>query len=285
MKTERFAKRIKIACVEGVKTILLGMMVLVAPSVFAWEYASQDATTTHSAQIRVGADFNKKWNNGLGLSISEELRFPMYGTVSPGDSTFGPSFGKSYTTLSLSYRPIQYVKFDAGYTLKILGNKDWTNVNKWMRHRVFFSVTGSYKYENWSFSLRERVLTEIRMGDIDQHTATSLYEKNRADWQLRSRLGVSYHVLGKPVKPYAWVELINTLNANELSGGQQYISSVRAQVGTTWRLTQKNSLDFYYRFTYGYERDVNVRAKKQTILRTDETSFIHAIGVTYHLDW
>ena len=270
------------------KALLIALL-LVSASVQAWNYSSTDETTTHSAQIRVGAEFNKKWHNGLSLGISEELRFPMYGVVSganvPQDSTIMPSFGKSYTTLSLGYRPIEYLKFDAGYTLKINGNKDWSDVNKWMKHRVFFSVTGTYKYANWSFSLRERFLTEIRMGDIDKHTATGLYEKNRADWQLRSKAGVSYHVMSKPVKPYLWVELINTLNAPELSGGKQYITSVRTQIGTTWRLTEKNSLDFYYRFTYGYEKDVNVRAKKQTIELTNETAYQHAVGITYRFDW
>ena len=271
--------------VKRLVILCLLSLLLIPSSLWAWEYESQDATTTHSAQIRVGADFNKKWNNGLRLGISEDLRFPMYGVISPADSTFSPSFGRSYTTLSLGYRPIQYFKIDAGYTLKILGNKDWTNVNKWMKHRVFVSLVSNYKVGNWSFSLRERFLTEIRMGDIDQHTATGLYEKNRADWQLRSKIGAAYHVFGKPVKPYAWVELINTLNAPELSGGKQYIQSVRAQVGTTWRLTAKSSLDFYYRFTYGYDKDVNVRAKKQTITLTEETAYQHAIGVIYCLDW
>ena len=269
-----------------VKSILLVMVIVLSTHVYGWTYDTQNASTSHMAQLRVGAEYTKKWKNGLSLHLSEELRFPMYGTMSgsalTSDSTIMPSFGKSYTTISMGYKPIQYLKFDLGYTFKILGNKNWADVNKWMRHRVFFSITGSYKHEQWSFSLRERLLSEIRMGEIDKHTATGLYEKNRADLQLRSKIGVSYHLRSKPVKPYLWVELINTLNANELSGGKQYISSVRTQIGTTWRLTQKNALDFYYRFTYGYDKDVNVRAKKQTIVLTEETSFIHAIGITYH---
>ncbi len=280
MKTTADCKKTKI--------ILLALL-FASASVQAWNYSSTEEQKTHSAQIRVGAEFDKKWHNGLSFNISEELRFPMYGTVTGSniaqDSIFTPNFGRSYTTLSLGYRPLPYLKFDAGYTLKILGNKDWSKVNKWMKHRVFFSIIGTYKYENWTFSLRERFLTEIHMGDIDKHTATGLYEKNRADWQLRSKAGVSYHVFGKPVKPYLWVELINTLNATELSGGKQYITSVRTQIGTTWRLSEKNSLNFYYRFTYGYDKDVNVRAKKQTIELTNETTYQHAIGVTYCFDW
>ena len=257
----------------------------VCASAHAWTYESQDATTTHSAEIRVEANFSKKWRNGLSMTLGEELRFPMGGVINPAGTTFGPSFGKSYTTLKLGYRPIPYFKVDAGYTLRIFGNKDWSDVNKWLRHRVFVTLTGNYNYEKWSFTLRERVMSDIRMGTIDQHTATGLYEKNRADWQLRSRIGVAYHVFGKPVKPYLWVELDNTLNANELSGGKQYISAVRTQVGTTWRLTKQNALNFFYRFTYGYDKDVNVKPTKQTITLTEETRYQHAIGVTYNFDW
>ena len=267
------------------RVLALTLALAAVPALYAVTYETQDATTTHSAQLRMEANFTKKWKNGLSLTLGEELRFPMGGVVSPADSSFGPSFGKSYTSVKLGYRPIQYFKVDAGYTLRILGNKNWSDVNKWLRHRVFFTLTGNYDYEKWSFTLRERFISDMRMGPIDQHTVTGLYEKNRADWQLRSRIGIAYHVFGKPVKPYLWVELDNTLNATELSGGKQYISSVRAQAGTTWRLTKQNALNFYYRFTYGYNRDVNVRAKKQTVTLTEETKFQHSIGVTYNFDW
>lgn len=280
MLLDRFAIR-PLRCKTA---IAVGLLFSVLPA-HAVTYDTQDATTTHSAELRVEANFSKKWHNGLSLTLGEEMRFPMGGVINPAGTSFGPSFGKSYTSIKLGYRPIQYFKVDAGYTLRIFGNKDWNYVNKWLRHRVFLTLTGNYHYERWSFTLRERFISDIRMGSIDQHTATGLYEKNRADWQLRSRIGVAYHVFGKPVKPYLWVELDNTLNANELSGGQQYISAVRAQAGTTWRLTKQNALNFFYRFTYGYDKDVNVKPNKQTIHLTEETRFQHVIGITYNFDW
>ena len=62
---------------EKIKTILLCLVVTIPISTYAWDYTSHDATTTHSAQLRVGAEFNKKRHNGLSVGISEELRFPM----------------------------------------------------------------------------------------------------------------------------------------------------------------------------------------------------------------
>lgn len=264
----------------------------------AWDYDQESISTTHSMQLRASADFTKKWQNGLSLEIAEDVRFYMVdNTILDGKSTLnGPSFDKAYTSLTLGYRPIEYVKVDVGYMLKIMGDKDWSKVKKWMRHRVFFSVTGTYRYAQWSFSLRERFMSEIRMSNIDIHEATGLAENNRADWHLRSKIEVAYHAMSKPLKPYIWFELANTLNANTLqqkytdnnpdnNDGHQYIKHARTAIGIVWKLNSQSSLDFYYRFDYGYEHDVDVIAKTQALILTEKTELRHAIGVAYKFDW
>ena len=274
------------------------LLIMFSTGARAWNYSETMNSISHSAQLRLGADVHWRWKSGLGLSLDEDLRFDMVNSTSlettagTTKTLLGPDFNKSYTTLTLSYKHPQftYLKADAGYALKLM-KKDTTAVEKIMRHRVFFGLTGSYRYENWSFSLRERFMTEIRMGDIDYHTATGCYEHNRADWYLRSKIEVAYHAVSKPVKPYIWCELVNTLNANALqqyyagnnpaNGGHQYIRRVRTCIGVVWRLTRRSSLDFYYRFNYGYDRDINVKPKKQTIILTEERSFQHAIGIAY----
>ena len=278
---------------------VIGVLLLCSIRSFAWDYSSTQNEDKHAAQLRVEASYGKRWKNGLGLHIGEDLRFDMVSNVttetasSTTTALTGPRFNKSYTTLSLSYRHprFDYLKGELGYTLK-LANKDTLDVKEFMRHRVHFGLTGSYRYENWSFTLRERVQTEIRMDDLDQHTATGYYEDNRANWYLRSRIKVSYHAVSKPVKPYLWCELENTLNANPLqqyyasnntaNTGRQYIRRVWTGVGVVWRLTRRSSLDFYYRFQYGYDRDINVKPKKQTIHLTEERAFVHTLGIAYH---
>lgn len=265
----------------------------------AWNYTSTRNQDRHSAQFRVEAEYSKKWRNGLKLHLEEDLRFDMVAattletTTTTARMVTGPDFNKSYTTLSLSYKHpnFSYLKGDVGYVLKLV-KKDTTDINKIMKHRLFFGLTCSYRYQKWSFSLRERVMTEIRMGAIDQHIATGYYQDNRADWYLRSKIEVAYHASSKPLKPYIWCELVNTLNASPLhqyyagndptQGGHQYIRRVHTGLGVVWRITARSSLDFYYRFNYGYDRDVNVKAKKQTIILTEEREFQHAIGIAYH---
>ena len=276
MRKDRFAERIK--TVQRIDRLIIGLYsvfcILYSPSALAWNYDSQDATTTNSVQIRIGADFNKKWHNGLRLGFSEDLRSDVY------NSATGTAFRTSFTTIDLGYSPIEYVKFDLGYTLKFT-NKAKTDPNELLRHRFFASVTGSYKFQYVKLSVRERALMEARTDSVNP------LEKNSINWQLRSKAGVEFLIPGKPVKPYLWCEVINTLNAPEYQqkDSHQFVSQVRTQVGVKWRLTKLSSLDFYYRFTYGYERDINITKKKQLIQLTEETLFQHAIGVTYTLDW
>ena len=256
--------------------------------VLAESYDATGSTTEQEVQLRLGASFTKKWHNGLRLNISEDLRFGMYDHLSGTDAkatavdtTYSPMFDKSYTSISLGYAPIPYFKVDAGYTLRILGRKNLENTAKFLRHRVFMSVTGAYKNEYLKLYVRERALLEMRTDSVNP------LEKNRFNWLLRSRVGADFTVLGKPVKPYLWVELENTLNAPEYQqrDGKQFISHVRTQAGVHWRITRLSALDFYYRFTYGYDRDVNVTKKKSLVELTEETLFQHAVGVTYNLDW
>ena len=209
------------------------------------------------------------------------MRFDVY------NSMVGPHFRKSYTTIDLGYKPIEYVKFDAGYTFRIIGaDSTWSaakkaDVNEWMRHRVFFSVTGSYTFDYAKIYLRERAQLDMRTDSVNP------LEKNKFNWVLRSRVGSEFIIPGKPVKPYLWVELINTLNAPEYQqkNGHQFISDVRTQAGIKWRVSRLSTLDFYYRFTYGYDRDINITKNKGKIELTEETVYMHSIGITYNLDW
>ena len=263
-------------------------LLFLSPNVMAWEYDSYGNTMEQSVEIRVGADFSKKWKNGLSLSLSEDVRVGLYDKLSGVnakdefvDTVNGPVFNKSYTTVALAYSPIKYLKFDVGYTLRLLGGKDWSDYNEYLRHRLHIGLTGIYDTHYVKLSLRERLLCDIRTDSVN------LLEKQQYEWLLRSRLAAEFYVPGKPVKPYAWIELENTLNATEYQqkDGHQYISQVRTQAGVKWRLSRRSSLDFYYRFQYGYNRDVNITKRKGYIQLTEETSYLHAIGVAYNLDW
>ena len=278
--------------VKRFNRLFIAVLTALAVSVTAHAvtYDATGATTEQTVQLRTGADFTKKWRNGVRLSLSEELRFNLYdterGTNAKSvavDTAYGASFSKSYTTLALGYAhpEFSYLKVEAGYTLRLLGNKGWSDVNEFMRHRVFAALTGSYTADYAKIYLRERVLCDMRTDSVN------LLEANKYNWLLRSRLGADFIIPGKPVKPYVWAELENTLNAPEYQqkDGRQFICHVRAQAGVKWRVSRLSSLDFFYRFQYGYNRDINVTKNKGYVQLTEETSYLHAIGILYHLDW
>ena len=272
------------------KLLALALALAALPMAYAVTYDSEGATAEQTVQLRTGAEFTKKWHNGVRLSLREELRFNLYdveaGTNAKNesvDTTYGASFSKSYTTLSLAYAhpEFTYLKADAGYTLRLLGNRGFTDPNECLRHRVFFGLTGSYKTDLAKIYLRERFVCDMRTDSVN------LLEKNQYNWLLRSRIGTEFIVPGKPVKPYLWLELENTLNAPEYQrkDGRQFISHVRTQAGVKWRITRLSSLDFFYRFQYGYDRDINITKNKGYIQLTEQTSYLHAVGVVYNLEW
>lgn len=272
------------------RLLTLALALAWVPMLFAVDYDATGTTTEQEVQVWTGAEFTKKWRFGLRLSLSEQLRFNLYDAVSGTtaknvavDTSYKASFYRSYTTLSLGYAhpEFEYLKIDAGYSLRILGYKGWNDPNEFLRHRVFMSLTGSYRTDYAKVYLRERVLLDIRTDSVN------LLEKNKYSWALRSRLGADFTVPGKPVKPYLWVEIENTLNAPEYQqkNGHQYISHVRTQAGVKWRVSRLSSLDFFYRFQYGYERDINVTKNKGYIQLTEKKLYLHAIGIAYDLNW
>ena len=275
--------RLRLSCI--------GVLLMLGLSAFAVTYDSQGATTEQSVQTRLGVSFSKKWDNGLKLSLSEHVRFSLYDTKTGMsakqvaiDTTYAAAFTKSYTTLSLSYAhpEFPYLKGDAGYTLRLLGNKGWSDPSKFLRHRVFFGLTGSYKMCYAKIYLRERFLCDIRTDSINA------LERNAATWLLRSRIGSDFYIFSRQnVKPYVWLEVENTLNAPEYmqKDGQQFINHVRTQVGVKWRVSKRSSFDFYYRFTYGYNRDINITKKKGKIELTEETMYQNLFGISYNFEW
>ena len=191
--------------------VTCALLLLCSISTFA-QYDATGETTEQVVQMRVGAEFGKTWDRqGVKLSIGEELRFNLYdaqaGTNAKGtvvDGNLGASFNKSYTTLALRYMhpDFEYIKADAGYTLRLLGDKGWSDPNEFLRHRIFFGATAQYKMRYAKIHLRERALCDIRTDSVN------VLEKNKVNWSLRSRIGADFYILQKPnVKPYVWCEL------------------------------------------------------------------------------
>ncbi len=81
----------------------------------------------------------------------------------------------------------------------------------------------------------------------------------------------------------------NTLNAPDYANGN-YINRIRTNLGLKWRLDSRSSVDFYYRFDVGTNRDINIDYKKddvtiKAVYVTNERDYTHILGVAYTFDW
>lgn len=236
--------------------ILIGGCGLCCGTIVAQEVVSQEEATSKIAELRTIATYNQSFKHDLGLSIEEELRFCIGGT-SPA------SFVRSHTTLSLEYAPLPYLGMELGYMLKLYGDKGWKDPNKYIRHRVFFNITGGVQVNRWSISLRERFLVDCRSDSVNTE------ENNKIDLSLRHRLQVSYSIPKQPLRVYAGIELSNTLNApteyiNRCSASnyKQYINNIRPEVGLHWNVGKLHRLTLAYRFDYGYKRSISILPSK-----------------------
>lgn len=222
---------------------------------------------------RVSVTLDKKIVKGLHVSIEEELRF---------DNNFG-AFDRFHTTLGASYKVLPYLKVGLGYSL-INGYSSSNSAFKTPRHRAFVDVTGSYRFGDWTVSLRERVQMTHRTDSFNE------YQNPANAWALKSRVKVTYKGLRR-WEPYASFELRNTLNAptvsavyNEASGtwgyyngstfttageagwfldgfNNMYIDRLRGTLGAEYRIDRRSKLDVSLMLDYNMEKSVDANAE------------------------
>lgn len=247
------------------------LVVMAGALLFAVAARAQIYDTTEESDLRArfGFTLEKKLARGLHLSWEEELR--LKGNL--GD------FDRIYSGLSISYKVCDFLKIGAGYTFIAIdhaGKKSTAYEKFWdLRHRLSAHITFSRHIgPRWKISLRERVLCTLRNGEVNE------LEKCDPAYVLRSRLMAQYTVFSRPIEPYAYVELSNTLTSPKIV--DNYVDKVRTALGIKYRLNRRSSLDFYYRFDYDYNKDVNYGNKTGKLKSiTTEKEYNHILGVFY----
>ena len=229
--------------------------------VSAQEVESDTTSSSQFAEAHIIASFVKSFDHGLSLTLEEEIRS-------------APTH-RSHTTIGLGYTPIKYLSLSAAYVLKLYGNQGWTDVNKFLRHRVNLDVTGQVSVGQWKLSLRERLMLDARADEID------LREKNRVDYTLRSRLQAVYAIPNQPLSIVGKMEVFNTLNAKYLG---QYINELRPEIGLQWKVDKHNTLNLAYRYNYVYSRNIDMLDSGNVAIE-HEYKHKHIILLTYKFGW
>lgn len=135
--------------------------------------AAAGQTVSFTGRASVGGDY--KIVKGVHLGVEEELRM--------GDGF--SSLGSVRTGVSLSYRPLTFLKVKAGYTLINPWKKSWSNFNA-PRHRVYMDLAGRYPVGDFQFFLKERLQLTHRTGSYN------VYETTPYALALKSSAGVKY---------------------------------------------------------------------------------------------
>lgn len=218
------------------------------------------STEQSDFQARTGFTFDKKIFKGLHLSWSEELR--LKNSLSDID--------RIYSVLTASYEFCPWFKAAADYTfIAVKQDKGWQ-----FRNRSNMDLTGTYRpADRWKLSLRER----FRVTSTNKKT-DPVTEVNPA-WLLRSRLMVEYDAKPLPIRPYAYFELSNTLNAPGMTGN--YIDKIRCSVGVKYALSKRSEFDFFYRFDHNRSKSVEAAGEGLSWLITTHKENNHILGVFY----
>ncbi|MBQ9076445.1 MAG: DUF2490 domain-containing protein [Muribaculaceae bacterium] len=177
-------------------------------------------------------------------------------------------------TISAEYKAWSHLKIAGGYTYiyQHCPNETTKKGNiipqYWQpKHRAFFSLSGSYKWHNIEFSLRERYQYTYRPNqyvtkyDDDRITRkTDEIIKTKNQHVMRSRIQVEYDKKKCKFTPYASCELYNSFTDGFRT------EKTRWTIGSSYKIDKKNSVDLYYR--YNDEND-------------DDNEGGHVIGIGY----
>ncbi len=216
--------------------------------------AAQSDTETG---LWMSAEAQKKINSQWSVSGEAEYRLR---------EDFG-STDRWTVSVGTAYKPLSWLKFDAGYKFMRVLNDDESTYRddgtlkkftpSWWctKHRVYASVTGTLALGRLDLSLRERWQYTYR-----PQTTVDRYDNLEEEWEektkdgkakhvLRSRLQAEYNIPHCKVDPFASVEFYNR------SGG---LEKVRYTLGADWKLSKKQQFSFFYRYVDGRDGDPNL---------------------------
>ena len=210
-------------------------------------FMSLTATAQSEGGLVASLEAEKKLGKKLSVEAEAELR-----TRNDFKTMDRWSIG-----LGASYKFNKWMKADAGYTFlntnfhEDISLKDNGNYNNWrpsywgIRHRVYASVAGTYKFSNnLRISLRERWQYTYRpektvaRWDFDNSWWEDKARAGKGKNQLRSRLQIEYDKKKALLTPYASVEFYNSMA----------IEKIRYTAGTDINVKKNHTFNIFYRY-------------------------------------
>lgn len=140
--------------------------------------------------------------------------------------------------LGASYKVVKFLSIGAAYQFQYYNDIKYSDFQP--RNRFIVYGQGKYKWENFSFSLRERfqLTTKDESDRIKASGKINTYKINPSSvW--RNRLKVEYDIHKSHFSPYASFESFYQLNNPD---GNAF-EGLRYTVGTSYKINKRNFLD------------------------------------------
>lgn len=248
------------------KKLWISVLVALLP---LWAAAQTDVDADAEMGGRLSFELDKRITKGLHVYAEEEVRL---------DENFS-AFDRFQTTLGATYKPLPYLKLGLGYTLINSYSSSDSKFNT-PRHRLFFDITGTYRWGDWQVSLRERVQMTHRTDSFNE------YQSPSNEWMLKSRVKLTYKGFRR-LQPYGAVELRHWMNApvinatyNEATdtwgfyNGSTFtakgeagwflegfsglsLNRLRGTLGATYRIDRRSELEVYLIADYCMDKEVD----------------------------
>ena len=230
--------------------------------------------------------------------LTEKMKFGIEGEFRTTDGV--KEVDRRSLGVSLSYKPVTWLKADIGYIFinayepaetKVeafdesagLYNTKYDHAYRVNKDRLYASLTGSFDIGRFEFSIRERLqytysndafTTEdktewdyedkVNFMDPYQDTKTEVEQKDpKRNTTLRSRLTVKWDIRKCPIKPFVSAELFTRTDE------WRFHDKVRYRAGADYKIDKDNSFSIYY--IYQNAND-------------DDAPAGHAIGASYSFD-
>lgn len=252
-------------------------------------YAQTDVSLDPEFGGRLSIGIDKKIKKGLHVTLEEEIRMK---------DNFG-SLGRLQTTIGVKYKVLPYLRLGVGYIMINPYDSDSSQFSD-IRHRFFFDATGTLRFGDWAFSLKERFQLTHRTGDYNE------YQNPANAMMLKSRLMVKYKGFLK-TEPYAYFEMRHYLNAPVINASfdgtnyytptgsrkgdagwfldgfnGSYLNRFRASLGADYNINKQHTITFYLLADYISDKKVDANAEGTKLKSyTKEKGFVGTIGAEY----
>jgi len=188
--------------------------------------------------------FSQSENYGTWIGISGEKKFNKWDVSAETELRtiyFLRLIDRWSIGAALDYSILKQLKIGVGYQLMNSLDYDADYMKDYfIRNRLHASAIGKLKWNDFSFSLRQRIQVTFKEERMQTDGTVDDYKMNPA-WAWRNRLQVEYNIPNCKITPSASIETFYDLNNPD---GNSF-ENIRSVLSLDYKLNKKNHVELY----------------------------------------